>query len=110
MPGKCQSGSDSHRVQLRDAFLVPAAFERRFKPDAHNFQCEIFRDHPLANGKNIRVVVLAREAGSLLVPAKRATYKVNLFRGPCFPGARSAKDITPVAFAARTPLPRRAKE
>src|SRR5437660_12520151 len=95
--GKCQSGSDSPRVQLRDAFLVPAAFERRFKPDAHNFQCEIFRDHALANGKNIRVVVLAREAGSLLVPTKRATYQVNLVRRNRFAVARAAKNDAALA-------------
>ena len=38
-----------HRVQLRDAFLVATAFKRRIQPNPHNFQCEIFGNHALAD-------------------------------------------------------------
>ena len=88
-----------HRVQLRNPFLVTAAFERRLEPNSNNFQCEIFRNHPLADRKDIRIVVLARKAGSFLVPAKRATDKMNLVRGHRFAVARSAKNDAALAFA-----------
>src|SRR6266702_3533407 len=88
-----------HRVQLRDSRCVATAFERCFQPHSHNFQCETFWDHPLADRKNIRVVVLARKPGGFFVPAKRATHTVNFVRCHRLAVPRSAENDAALTFA-----------
>ena len=59
---------------------MTAALERSIEPNSHNLQREILRNHSLSEGKDIGVVVLTREPGQLLIPAKRATSSTHFVR------------------------------
>src|SRR5262249_35435028 len=65
----------------------------------YDVQRQLFGDHTLTDGKNIGVVMLSRQPGGLLTPAKRATHAMHLIRDHRFTVARAAEDNTAVAFA-----------
>ncbi len=50
---------------LPDTLDMPSALEGRVKKNLHTFECNVFRDHPLADGHDIRVVVAAAQFGRL---------------------------------------------
>src|SRR6266508_3601388 len=80
---------------------MPAAIETGFEPDAHDRQGQVLGDQALSYGKDVSIVVLAREAGRLFVPAKRATHAVHLVRHHRFAIAGTPEDDASFALAAR---------
>src|SRR5439155_21902339 len=79
---------------------MPAAVETSFEPDAHDRQGQVLRDQALTYGKDVSIVVLAREAGRLFVPAKCAAHAVHLVRHHRFAIAGTAKNNASFALSA----------
>src|SRR5438034_10296684 len=79
---------------------MPAAVETSFEPDAHDRQGQVLRDQALTYGKDVSIVVLAREAGRLFIPAKCAAHAVHLVRHHRFAIAGTTEHDAPFALAA----------
>ena len=67
------NGSRAAALDFLDPLLVPAAFKFGVQPGIDDTNRFLFADHPLAEGDDIRVVVLFAEPRAILVPANSAT-------------------------------------
>jgi hypothetical protein len=79
---------------------VSSAFKRGDEPYFHNFQCEFFGKHPLAQRQYVAVIVFACQARSFEVPAQGATNAVNFIRDHGLAVARTSKHDAALTFAA----------
>ena len=89
---------------------MPAAIKRRGQPNLHDFQRQILGNHPLAEGKNIAVVVRSGQACRFEAPAKGAANAVHFVGDHRFAIPRSAEHDAALAFAARHGFRRGADE
>ncbi len=80
---------------------MPPPLEFRFEPNFYNLQSQIERDHALAEGDHIRVVVLAGKTRRLRVPAERAANTTHLVRADGFAIAGAPKNDAPGDVPAR---------
>ena len=81
-------------LQRRDllyAPLVPAALERRRKPERGNFVGQTERDDATAHGENVRIIVLARHARCIEVVTEGRPYATNLVGRHLFTLTAAAK-------------------
>src|SRR5512141_866166 len=95
-----------HRDAPRVAAAARRRVERGLQKDAHDGEGRLLGDHPLAQGEDVRVVVLARRAGGRLAPAERAAHALHLVRDDRLAVSRAAEDDAAVARAARDGLGR----
>ena len=75
---------------------MTSAFERRFEPYLQDFVGQSESDDPPAHGKDVRVVMLAREAGRIQIVAQRGADARHLVGGDLLALAASAKHDTAV--------------
>src|ERR1051325_11784027 len=87
----CIARSLAPFVDLPDARDVPAAFERRCEPGAHDREGERFGDCPLTERDHVRVVVRAVPHGDLLAPADAASDAADAVRDHRFAVAGTAE-------------------
>src|SRR5664280_2403784 len=59
-------------VDLADSLEVPAAFEGRLEPHAHDRECQFLGNGACSQGKDVGIVVRPAPDGGLLVPADAA--------------------------------------
>src|SRR5512133_2716 len=69
-----------HRVHLVDAHLVAPAGKGRLEENPDEREGEIGGEHAGAEGQDVRVVVLAREAGGVAAPDRCRAHAGNLVR------------------------------
>src|SRR5437762_9086763 len=100
------SASPFRRRNLIEPTLMASTFECRFKPHFQDFVGQSECDDPPAHGKNVRVVVLAREPGHIQIVAQRGTHARHFVGSDLLPLAASAKDDTAVG----TPFDDRARD
>ena len=79
---------------------MPPAVERSIQPDADNFQSNLFRQQALAQRKHVGIVVPAREAGTLGIPAKRAAHSFDAICRHRFAVSGTAEHNAAFGFAA----------
>ena len=94
----------------RDTPGVSSARKWRDQPRLHNFENQFFRQHSLAQRKNVAVIVFARQPRGFDVPAQRATNPADFIRDNCLPVARTSKHDAALAFAASHSFSRWADE
>ena len=87
---------------------MASAFERSVQPDAHDLQRQTLVDYPRTESEAIGVVVLAPQAGRLLVPAERRAYARHSIGDDRFAVARTTEDDTAMALTTTDRLCRRA--
>lgn len=61
------------RINHIDSLLMSAAFKRRCKPEINDFKSFFYGEHTLAEGKDVRVIVLAGKPRRSHIPAETAT-------------------------------------
>src|ERR1700740_3206165 len=98
------------RLDFGNSARMPPARKRCDQPDLYDFQGQILRNHSLAEGKDVAVVVLPSEPGRLEAPAKRAAYTAHLVGYDGFPITRSAKHNPALNFTPRYCLRRGANK
>ena len=85
---------------------MPPTFECRFKPHLQDFVGQSECDDSPAHGKDVRIVVLAREPGRIQIVAQRGADARHLVGGDLLALAASAKHDTAVG----TPFDDRARD
>jgi quinol monooxygenase YgiN len=79
---------------------MAAAGERSGQPNLHDVQCEAFRNHALAEGEDVAVVVFAGQASGFEIPAEGAADAFDFIGDDGFAVSRAAEDDAAVEFAA----------
>ena len=78
---------------------MAAAGERSGQPDLHDVECEVFRNHALAEGEDVAVVVFAGQASGFEIPAEGAADAFDFIGDDGFAVSRAAEDDAAVEFA-----------
>ena len=89
---------------------MPSAGERRAQPHPDDLQGQLRRNRTLAQRQHVHIVVLARPACSVEVPAKRAAYASNLVGHDGFAIARAAEHNPSIKFSVPHGFSHRADE
>ena len=89
---------------------MAAAGERSGQPDLHDVECEVFRNHALAEGEDVAVVVFAGQASGFEIPAEGAADAFDFIGDDGFAVSRAAEDDAAVEFAAGDGFGSRANE
>src|SRR5438477_4857658 len=102
--------STARRLDLSDPVQMAAAGKVRSEPDPDDFQGEIDRNGALADGEQVRIVVLARPARGVEAPTQRAANAFDFVGHDRFAVAGAAQHDATFEFTSRDGLSHRTDE